>query len=93
MSEKDNLGFNVYRSLEETSGWTVINEALIPGAGTTSQRHDYSLLDEGVTDGVVYYYLLEDVDLSGRATTHGPVSCVAGGAPTGSWGTIKATYR
>jgi hypothetical protein len=93
MSEKDNLGFNVYRSLEETSGWTVINEALIPGAGTTSQRHDYSLLDEDVTDGMVYYYLLEDVDLSGKATTHGPVSCVAGGAPTGSWGKVKATYR
>jgi hypothetical protein len=93
LSEKDNLGFNVYRSLEETGGWAMINEALIPGAGTTSAATDYSFLDTEVSDGVVYYYLLEDVDLSGHTTTHGPVSCVAGGAPSDSWGKVKASYR
>jgi hypothetical protein len=93
LSEKDNLGFNLYRSLEEAGGWAVINEALIPGAGTTSAATDYSFLDTEVSDGVVYYYLLEDVDLSGHTTTHGPVSCVAGGAPSDSWGKVKASYR
>ncbi len=93
LSEKDNLGFNVYRSLQETTGWTMINEALIPGAGTTSAATSYSFLDEDVTGGVVYYYLLEDVDLSGHTTTHGPVSAVAGGSPSESWGKVKASYR
>ncbi len=93
LSEQDNLGFNLYRSLEAASGWVMINTALIPGAGTTSERHDYSFLDDGVSTGPTYYYLLEDVDVTGRTTTHGPVSASAGGALASTWGAVKASYR
>ena len=93
LSEQDNLGFNLYRSLEETGGWAMINEALIPGAGTTSATTTYSFLDEDVSGTVVYYYLLEDVDLSGHTTTHGPISASLTGAGAGSWGRAKAAYR
>ncbi len=93
LSEQDNLGFNLYRSLDASGGWVVINTALIPGAGTSSERHDYSFLDSGVSTGPTYYYLLEDVDVSGRTTSHGPVSATAGGSLASSWGAVKASYR
>jgi hypothetical protein len=93
LSETDNVGFNLYRSLRSDGAWVAINTALIPGAGTTSERHDYSFLDDGVTQGVTYYYQLEDVDVSGRTTTHGPISASTSGTPITSWGIVKAAYR
>jgi hypothetical protein len=34
----------------------------------------YEWLDAGVEAGQTYFYLLEDVDVHGQATRHGPVS-------------------
>jgi len=73
-SELDNLGFNVYRSANKNDQFPIINNQLIPGAGTTSSRHEYEYVDNDVTNGITYWYKLEDVDYSGNTELHGPVS-------------------
>jgi len=63
-SETENLGFNLYRSTS-VEPFSVINDQLIPGHGSTSERHEYSYIDYNVIYGVTYYYKIEDVDYSG----------------------------
>ena len=75
-SEIENLGFNIYRSLHPNDQLTIINEQLIPGAGNSSSRHEYEYVDKGLTNGVKYWYKLEDVDYSGNTKLHGPVSAI-----------------
>lgn len=82
-SELHNLGFNLYRATSPAGPETQLNAALIPSqapgstAGFTYTWEDRANLVAGQT----YYYWLEDVDLSGATTLHGPVS-IDFGAPT-----------
>ena len=79
-SELNNLGFNLYRSEAPAGPWVKLNAELIgaqnPGAtfGAT-----YWWLDTGVTPDTTYYYRLEDMDVSGTSTFHGPVSATVTG--------------
>jgi len=52
----------------------IINDEFIPGAGSSSRRHEYEYMDKDLTNGVTYWYKLEDVDYSGNTELHGPVS-------------------
>lgn len=63
-SETDNAGFNILRAIDRSGPFTKINAQLIPGAGTSSQRHTYSYVDEDISGGL-YFYQLEIVDVSG----------------------------
>jgi hypothetical protein len=74
--EVDNLGFHIYR--EENYQRIRVNpelikgSALLAGGRTETAGHSYTLLDilpEGA--GQVQYWL-EDVELSGKKTVHGP---------------------
>jgi hypothetical protein len=73
-SEVDNDGFNVWRSQAPDGSYTQLNAKLIPARGgpTTGARYSYD--DEAVSNGVTYWYKLEDVDVYGTSTMHGPVS-------------------
>jgi len=73
-SEIENLGFNMYRSLNSNRQYTIINNQLIQGAGNSSSRHEYEYVDRDVTNGIKYWYKLEDVDYSGNTELHGPIS-------------------
>jgi hypothetical protein len=78
-SEHDNVGFNLYRSTSVGSLGVQLNDALIPsqapgGDGGAS----YQFVDTAVQPSQTYYYTLEDVDLNGTRTPHGPVRAVAG---------------
>ena len=73
-SERDNLGFYIYRSLSEKRDYQQITSEPIPGAGNSAYRNEYEYLDKGLTNGVTYWYKLEDVDYDGNTSTHGPVS-------------------
>jgi len=75
-SEIDNAGFNLYHSISKEGEKSQLNEALIPAQGDELQGASYSFTDEDVTNGVTYYYWLEDVDLHGRSSMHGPVSAI-----------------
>lgn len=83
-SEIENIGFNIYHSLFGNRDYRQINGELIFGAGNSPTRHEYEYVDKGLTNGVKYWYKLEDVDYSGNTELHGPVSAtpVAKAAPS-----------
>ena len=73
-TEIDNLGFNLYRAKSSTDSRTQLNESLLPSQSPGSMLGaTYGFRDETVTEGVAYYYWLEDVDLYGGGTSHGPL--------------------
>ncbi len=61
VSEANNAGFNLYRSAS-------------PAAPGSTQGASYSYEDTEVSAGQTWYYWLEDVDLNGATSLHGPVS-------------------
>ena len=72
-SEQDNLGFNLFRSESSSGAYAKINGALIPGAGTSTAPRNYSFTDDRLENGHTYFYQLEDIDINGRITRHGPI--------------------
>ncbi len=75
-SELGNLGFNLYRSTSPAGPDVQLNAALIPSqAPGSSSGFPYTWDDRAdLVAGADYYYWLEDVDLSGATTLHGPAS-------------------
>jgi hypothetical protein len=72
-TEVDNAGFNLYRASAADGPFVKVNSALIAAEGDPVAGASYSFLDKGLESGA-YYYKLEDVDLNGVTTLHGPVS-------------------
>jgi hypothetical protein len=73
-SEVDNTGFNIYRAESENGQYSKINYSLITSKGTSTLSASYEFIDTDVQNRKAYYYKLEDIDLNGNATMHGPVS-------------------
>jgi hypothetical protein len=73
-SEIDNLGFNLYRAESEDGEYTQINGSLIVAEGSSNEGASYELVDRNVRNRNTYWYKLEDVDIYGTRTQHGPVS-------------------
>lgn len=74
-AEIDNVGFNVYQSPVpqfDISNAERVNSEMIASQVQLGQGASYSLTDSDVLPGV-WYYFLEDVDVSGVGTLHGPV--------------------
>ena len=82
-SELDNLGFHLYRATSDDGPWTRLTATLIPGLGSSAVGQAYAYRDAGLTNGVRYFYRLEDVDARSKATSHGPVSAVPSAAAAG----------
>jgi hypothetical protein len=72
-SEIDNAGFNLYRSDNENGEYININNSLITAKGSSTEGASYEFIDTNVQNRKTYYYKLEDIDLSGKSTMHGPV--------------------
>jgi hypothetical protein len=70
-----NLGFDIYRSTRKGGPYVKINSALIPGLNYSALGKAYSFMDANLSSGTLYYYKLEDIDVYGKHTWHGPV-CV-----------------
>ena len=68
-SELDNAGFNILRSMTRDGVFSLVNPTLIPGAGTTGEKHTYSFTDTTVAPNIVYYYRIEDVSFAGTHRT------------------------
>jgi hypothetical protein len=64
LSEIDNLGFDVERSLSATGTFDAIPGSFTPGHGTTVDPHDYSYTDT-TTGGKDWWYRLKQTDRSG----------------------------
>jgi hypothetical protein len=76
--EIDNVGFNLYRAAAPDGPYVKINSQLIAaeGNGTGASYHFSDAVGLGRYD-----YLLEDIDTSGVATQHIPVSAAAEPGP------------
>jgi CSLREA domain-containing protein len=83
VSELGNLGFNLWRGVSPDGPDTQLNASLIPSQSPGStQGYSYQWIDQAdLVSGATYYYWLEDVDLNGSVTRHGPVSATLA-APT-----------
>jgi hypothetical protein len=82
VSEIDTAGLNLYRSEKESGNYSKINTSLIPARGSATQGASYEFIDNDVKNRKTYYYKLEDIDLNGTSTMHGPVSAT----PRWFWG-------
>ena len=95
-SELDNAGFNILRSQSKEGPYVKVNQALITGAGTTSERHAYIYRDSGAQPNIAYFYQIEDVSFSGvrqrlaTARMRGYVS--ASDKLTTTWGGLKTRH-
>lgn len=72
-SEHECFGFHLYRQSEPDDGREKVTDQIIPGAGTSSVPHNYTLLDP-VTEPGTYRYWLEEVAEDGMNTEYGPVA-------------------
>ena len=93
-SELNNAGFNILRSETKNGQFKVVNlKGIVPGHGTTSEKHVYEWKDTTAKPNVVYYYQIEDVSLDGKrttlATTHLRGNINAAGKLTTTWGDLK----
>jgi len=72
-SETDNRGFGIHRATAEQGPFVRITSQLIPGAGNSMERREYSYHDNTAAPDTAYYYKLADVDYAGRMRFHGPI--------------------
>ena len=93
-SELNNAGFFIKRSQQRDGQFEIINAAMIPGAGTSSEKQFYTYTDTTAQPNVVYYYQIEDVSLDGNRQTltngirlKGHIG--AAGKLTTTWGDLK----
>jgi hypothetical protein len=64
-TELDTAGFNVLRSTSESGPWEQANDYLIVAQGNNTGGAEYSFPDVGLTGGIKYYYMLQEIPLSG----------------------------
>ncbi|MBT4760921.1 MAG: hypothetical protein HOO06_04410 [Bdellovibrionaceae bacterium] len=87
-AETDHLGFNIFRSNDAYGDYTQVNSELIRNfSNSTTFRGTYRYVDENLTDGNLYYYMIEDVSINGVKELHGPVFAI----PLGALGAAPAT--
>lgn len=75
-SEVNNYGFFVERKLPAEKDYRTVSQ-LIPGAGTSLEKHGYSWTDRDVSPGV-YNYRLQQVDLNGKVNHSSAIRVVVG---------------
>lgn len=94
VSELDNLGFNILRSTSPTGPAEQLNATLIPSqAPGSSQGFTYTWDDFDVVNGTTYYYWLQQINLAGVATLHGPVSAMVSAPTAVTASTFDATSQ
>jgi hypothetical protein len=71
-AEIDNAGFNIYRSESGDVGYEKINPELIAAKGSETKGAKYVFIDNIAKNRKTYFYKLEDIDLNGTSTMHGP---------------------
>lgn len=72
------VGFHLWRSERPDAGYGRITPALVPAGGGPTRRAAYAYTDRRALPGRVYYYRLEEVDISGLSAFYGPTGPVIG---------------
>jgi hypothetical protein len=76
-SELDTVGFNVMRSESPAGPFIQVNTDLIPAASDTLTGSQYKYKDTDTQPGITYFYMLEEIELTGQSNQHGPISVKA----------------
>ena len=76
--EAQNLGFNIYRNGEKINDQLIAGSALLTRRGDLDSGRSYRWNDK-VKGGALAQYTIEDVDLDGTRTLHGPVTPLLAG--------------
>ena len=71
LTETNNFGFEIERRGEEEVSWQRVG--FLPGAGTTTEPHDYIFLDPDVPPGR-YLYRLKQIDTDGSFSYSEPIA-------------------
>ena len=72
-SEVNNMGFDVYRSENETGTYQKTNQEIIQGLGTGTTSHYYEYEDTEVEENSTYYYKLYSRDFDGTIHDYGRI--------------------
>jgi hypothetical protein len=67
LSEKNNYGFEIQKSLDANKDYQTVPGSFVKGAGTTIQPRSYSYT-VATTDGKSWYYRLKQMDLDGSVS-------------------------
>ncbi len=70
------MEFNIYRSETKNGTYTRINAESILARGSAADGAKYFYIDRTAKNRKTYYYILEDVDVNGVGTPHGPISAM-----------------
>jgi hypothetical protein len=73
-SEIDNAGFNIWRADAENGEYVQLNDEIIPAKGSETNGAKYVFTDNIAKNRKTYFYKLQDIDVYGTSTFHGPVS-------------------
>jgi hypothetical protein len=87
-SQRENLGWNVYRSETEDGKYVKINGDLIKGAGTTANPIKYDFVDEDAIGGKSFFYYLENISFDGEKYRSHIIEAILVNQLS-SWGAIK----
>jgi hypothetical protein len=77
-SELDTVGFNLQRGETPDGPFEQVNPELIPTTSDSLTGSSYSFEDSNVQAGVTYYYMLEEIEGTGKTNQHGPIVVEAG---------------
>lgn len=72
-TEKNVIGYNVFRSEGPDGPFVRANRVVIRGAGTSDDSHEYVFVDEGVDPAKTYYYYVEVTDTLGTRKIFTPL--------------------
>lgn len=72
-SELNTVGFYLLRSVNPEGEFEQVNPEIIPSVSDSLTGNSYSYEDKGVQAGIVYFYILEEIEETGGSNRHGPI--------------------
>jgi hypothetical protein len=72
-SELETVGYNLLRSEDENGPFSQINDYPITSSEDPLIGGEYTYEDADVIAGKTYYYILEEIEISGGKNQHGPI--------------------
>jgi hypothetical protein len=72
-SELDTVGFNLLRAETQNGPFEQINSNFIPAGSDPLTGSNYTFIDSSVQNGITYYFMLEEIEVTGETRHHGPI--------------------
>ncbi len=88
-TEASNAGYRLLRAGTANGDYQPITPSLIPAVGDEFSGASYEFTDNDVEAGETYWYKLEDIDINGESTFHGPVDVTVEAEPFFGCGVVE----